>query len=255
MVFFVLHRCYYLQTQIFFISPICRIFLLGTSYVKNVSMFNICHCNFLYFYKIYYTSSIHVIFSKAVRLCCFPIPLDEFYNIRGGEDHIRYNLNWFALFTSFVQFLLSYIVFYIGMRVGTPGYAEWSSPQIFSLCLPAPSPQTITLQGPGGEEREVLCLVIQHCSCSNTDCKLTGVHQCSWNSPNLPEPDTWITHTDSKALCQTCVTKLKGRGGVCVTCFSNIYMLLRRPATFKRSQKRVFEEKKHFYVCAPFRPI
>ena len=67
----------------------------------------------------------------------------------------------------------------------------------------------------------------------------TGVHPCSCNSPNLPAPDTQITNTYGRALCQTCVTRWVGRGGVGITCFSIIHVRLTTPADYKRSKQYV----------------
>ena len=71
---------------------------------------------------------------------------------------------------------------------------------------------------------------------------LTGVHPCSCNSPNLPAPDTQTTNTDGRALCKTCVTRLVGRGGIGITCFSNIHVRVPTPASYKRSKQYVFEK-------------
>ena len=65
---------------------------------------------------------------------------------------------------------------------------------------------------------------------------LTGVHPCSCNSPNLPASDIKITKTDGRALCQTCLPKLVGRGWIGITCFYNIHVRLTRPANYKRSE-------------------
>ena len=71
---------------------------------------------------------------------------------------------------------------------------------------------------------------------------ITGVHPCSCKSPNLPAPDTQTTNTDGRALCQTCVTRWVGRGGVGNTCFSNRHVMFTIPAIYKRSKKYVFEK-------------
>ena len=68
----------------------------------------------------------------------------------------------------------------------------------------------------------------------------TGVHPCSCNSPNLPPPDTHLTTTDGRALCHTCVARWISRGGLGITCFSNIQVRLTRPAVYKRSKQYVY---------------
>ena len=67
----------------------------------------------------------------------------------------------------------------------------------------------------------------------------TGVHPFSCNSPNLPAPDTQITNTDGRAICQTCVTRWVGRGRVGIKCFFNIHVRLIRPAIYKKSKKNM----------------
>ena len=60
--------------------------------------------------------------------------------------------------------------------------------------------------------------------------------------PNLPAPDTKITNTDGRVLCQTCVTRWVVRSGVGITCFSIIDVGLTTPAVYKRSKLYVFEK-------------
>ena len=70
----------------------------------------------------------------------------------------------------------------------------------------------------------------------------TGVYSCSFNSPNLPAPDTQITNADGNTLCQVCLTRWVGRGEVGITCFLNILAKLPRPVTYKRSKQYVCEK-------------
>ena len=70
----------------------------------------------------------------------------------------------------------------------------------------------------------------------------TGVHPFSCNSPNLPAPDTQITNTDGRAICQTCVTRWVGRGRVGIKCCFNTHVRLIRPAIHKKSQQYDFEK-------------
>ena len=69
----------------------------------------------------------------------------------------------------------------------------------------------------------------------------TGGHQCSSNSPNLQAPDTQLTNTNVRVLCQTCVTSWVDTGGFGITCFSNAHVRVTRQATFKRSRHYVFK--------------
>ena len=70
----------------------------------------------------------------------------------------------------------------------------------------------------------------------------TGVHPCSCKSKSLPAPDTHLTNTDSRAPCNTCITRWVGRGGVGIRCFSNIHLRLTRPSVLKKSKQYVFEK-------------
>ena len=88
------------------------------------------------------------------------------------------------------------------------------------------------------------------CIASQVSILVAATHQT--HQTHLPAPDTQITNTDGRALCQTCVTRWVGRGGVGITCFSNINVILTTPASYKRSKQYVLK-KEHSYVYTPFR--
>ena len=70
--------------------------------------------------------------------------------------------------------------------------------------------------------------------------ELTGFHPCSYKSQSLPAPDTHLTN--SRTLCHTCMTRGVGRGGVGISCFSNIHLRFTRPSVYKKSKQFVFEK-------------
>ena len=95
-----------------------------------------------------------------------------------------------------------------------------------------------------------LCLKIPTCLPQSLPKLLTGVHLCSCKSPNLPAPDNQITNTDDRAICQTCVTRWLGRGGVGITYIFNIHVRLTKPATNKGPNKMFFSSSKtELYLC------
>ena len=62
------------------------------------------------------------------------------------------------------------------------------------------------------------------------------------DSIHVAAPDTQIKNTDGRAFYHTCVTRWVVRGGVGITCFSNIHVRLTSPATYNRSKQYVFEK-------------
>ena len=57
-----------------------------------------------------------------------------------------------------------------------------------------------------------------------------------------------ITNTHDRTLWRTCVTRWVVRGGVGITCFSDIYVRLTGPANYRRSTQYVFEKNIFMFV-------
>ena len=58
----------------------------------------------------------------------------------------------------------------------------------------------------------------------------------------LPAPGTYLTNTDNRAPCHTCIERWVDRGEVGIRCFSNIHLMLARPSLYNKSKKYVFEK-------------